>query len=165
MLASAAMSANHSRDAGPEGGDSLEASLVATIPPVMRHLLAHARRRPVWEEMTYQQYNVMRIIELEGPIPQGDIARRLLVSPPVVTRLAASLVEDALVERVGDPKDRRSVLLQLTVGGATRVRDMRHELLAAARELLEPLPRPRRDALARALGELQVLLPPVASRR
>jgi DNA-binding MarR family transcriptional regulator len=139
--------------------DSLEASLVATIPPVMRHLLAHARRRPSWAEMTYQQYNVLRIIDREGAMAQGEIARRLMVSAPVITRQAAALTDDGLVERRPDPADRRSIHLALTTRGRRRVRAMRGELLAAASELLAPLPEDQRGSLAVALEHLQVLLP------
>jgi DNA-binding MarR family transcriptional regulator len=63
---------------------SVEASLIATVAPVMRHLVAHARRRRAWSELTYQQYNVLRMIDLEGPSAQAEVARRLLVSAPVV---------------------------------------------------------------------------------
>jgi DNA-binding MarR family transcriptional regulator len=143
--------------AGPE--DGLEAQLVATIPPVMRHLLAHARRRPSWREMTYQQYNVLRIIDREGPMAQGEIARRLLVSAPVITRQAAALAESSLVERRQDTADRRSIRLVLTQKGKRRVRSMRQELLAAANELLAPLPETERKNLSKALDQLQVLLP------
>src|SRR5579859_2548901 len=139
--------------------DGLEAWLVATIPPVMRHLLAHARRRPSWAEMTYQQYNVQRIIDGEGPMAQGEIARRLLVSAPVITRQAAALTDDGLVERRPDPEDRRSIRLALTEKGRKRVRAMRDELLDAATELLGPLPTEQRGSLAVALEHLQVLLP------
>lgn len=139
--------------------DGLEAWLIATVPPVMRHLLAHARRRPSWAEMTYQQYNVLRIIDGEGPMAQGEIARRLLVSAPVITRQAAALADDGLVERRPDPDDRRSVHLALTGKGRKRVRAMRDELLDAANELLAPLPEEQRGSLAIALEQLQVLLP------
>jgi DNA-binding MarR family transcriptional regulator len=139
--------------------DGLEAWLVATIPPLMRHLLAHARRRPAWAELTYQQYNVLRIIDGEGPTAQGEIARRLLVSAPVITRQAAALVDAALVERQSDPADRRSVKLALTPRGKRRVRAMRRELLAAANELLAPLPDDQRASVATALEQLRVLLP------
>jgi DNA-binding MarR family transcriptional regulator len=151
----------HTREAGPPPGEleSLESHLLATIPPLMRHLLAHARLRPAWADMTYQQYNVLRILETEGPIAQGEIARRLLVSAPVLTRLAGSLVESELAERMSDPRDRRSVMLQLTPAGSVLVREMRKDLLAAARELLEPLPSARRRGLRAALAELRVLLP------
>ena len=77
---------------------SIEASLIATVAPVMRHLVAHARRRRAWSELTYQQYNVLRIIQSEGPVPQAEIARRLLVSAPVITRLAGGMVEAGLLE-------------------------------------------------------------------
>ena len=144
----------HTREAGPPPGEleSLESHLLATIPPLMRHLLAHARLRPAWADMTYQQYNVLRILETEGPIAQGEIARRLLVSAPVLTRLAGSLVESELAERMSDPRDRRSVMLQLTPAGSVLVREMR-------KDLLEPLPSARRRGLRAALAELRVLLP------
>lgn len=139
--------------------DGLEARLVATIAPVFRHLLSHARQRPAWKTLTYQQYNVLRIIDGEEPMPQADIARRLLVSAPVVTRLAATLVETGYVLRGTDPDDRRAVRLSITPKGRRRVRAMRRELLEAAAELLAPLPEDRRMAVGTALDELQVLLP------
>lgn len=125
----------------------------------MRHLLAHARRRATWKRLTYQQFNVLRIIDAEGPLAQADIARRLLVTAPVITRLAGGLVEAGLLERRRDPGDRRSVRLSLTRSGRRRVGAMRRDLLAAVVELVEPLPTERRAAVAAALDELQVLLP------
>lgn len=125
----------------------------------MRHLLAHARRRAPWKRLTYQQYNVLRIIHAEGPMPQAEIARRLLVSAPVVTRLAGGLVDAGLLERGKDPSDRRSVRLTLTRTGRRRATAMRRDLLAAAAELIAPLPEEKRAAVTAALEELQVLLP------
>jgi DNA-binding MarR family transcriptional regulator len=145
--------------AGTRPADDLEARLIATIPQVMRHLVAHARRRRAWKSLTFQQYNVLRIIHTSGPVPQAQIARRLLVSAPVITRLASGLVEAGLVERGQDPSDRRAVRLQLTVRGRRQAAAMRRDLLTAARELIEPLPDERRAAVTAALDELEVLLP------
>ena len=140
--------------------DGLEGSLIATVAKVFRHLLAHARRYRAWQTgLTYQQYNVLRIIDTEGPSPPAEVARRLLVSAPVITRLASTLVEARLLERRPDPKDRRAIRLALTPLGRRRSRAMRRDLLAAAHELLEPLPQGRRASVAAALDELQVLLP------
>lgn len=139
--------------------DELETRLIATVPQVMRHLVAHARRRKAWKQLTYQQYNVLRIIHGAGALPPGEIARRLLVTAPVVTRLASGLVVAGLVERQRDQADKRTVLLSLSPAGRRQATAMRRDLLAAARELIEPLPAKRRAAVARALDELQVLLP------
>jgi DNA-binding MarR family transcriptional regulator len=131
----------------------------------MRHLLAHARRRPTWTELTYQQYNVLRMIDTMGPQAQADVARRLMVTAPVVTRLASTLADAGLVVRQDDPNDRRAVLLALTVSGRRRVRAMRRDLIEAAREILGPIPDERRDAVSTALEELQVLVPQHSRRR
>jgi DNA-binding MarR family transcriptional regulator len=69
------------------------------------------------------------------------------------------LVKGGLVERGRDPADKRTVLLSLTPAGRRQASAMRRDLLAAARELIEPLPAGRRAAVARALVDLQVLLP------
>jgi DNA-binding MarR family transcriptional regulator len=95
-------------EAAGEGG--LEAKLLAVVPRLLRHLLSHARRRPAWGDMTYQQYNVLRIIAADGDTSQGEIARRLGVTAPVVTRLASALVDAGFAERREDPADRRAVL-------------------------------------------------------
>ena len=148
------------------GGEaSLEASLIGTVAPLMRHLVAHARRRRAWSELTYQQYNVLRVIDTLGPQPQAEVARRLLVTAPVVTRLASTLADAGLVARGTDPNDRRAVVLELTATGRRRARAMRRDLLEAARELLEPIPEERRASVATALEELQVLLPAHSARR
>jgi DNA-binding MarR family transcriptional regulator len=165
MPTSAARSAGATPKNGSREALSLEASLVATVAPVMRHLVAHARRRRAWSELTYQQYTVLRMVDTLGPQPQAEVARRLMVTAPVVTRLASALVDAKLVERHADASDRRAVLLELTPTGRRRARAMRRDLLAAARELLEPLPEERRAAVAAALEELQVLLPEHSARR
>ena len=108
---------------------------------------------------------MLRVVDTEGPQPQAEVARRLMVSAPVVTRLAAGLVDAGLIERHPDPTDRRAVLLAATPTGRRRVRAMRRDLLEAAHELLEPLPEKRRAAVAAALDELQVLLPSHSANR
>jgi len=153
------------RGTTPGGESSLEASLIGTVAPVMRHLIAHARRRRAWSELTYQQYNVLRMIDTMGPQPQAEVARRLFVTAPVVTRLASTLADAGLVERGTDPKDKRAVVLALTPTGRRRARAMRRDLLEAARELLEPIPEERRAGVATALEELQVLVPTHSARR
>jgi DNA-binding MarR family transcriptional regulator len=140
------------------GPDGLDASIISTIPPLMRYLLSYARRRAAWGEMTYQQYSVLRVVEVEGPTSQRQIAEMLLISAPVVTRLAGALLAADLVKRHPHPRDRRTVHLVLTPKGRQRVKKMRLGLLSAAGELVEPLPEVRRVALAAALEELRLLL-------
>ena len=144
---------------------SLEGTLIATVAPIMRHLVAHVRGRRAWRNLTYQRYNVLRMLDTTGPQAQAEVARRLMVTSPVVTRLASILVDAGLVERRTDPKDRRAVLLATTARGRRRARAMRRDLLEAAHELMVPIPEERREAVGVALEELQVLLPPHSAPR
>ena len=161
----AAKSKSRVDDPPPPEPPSLEASLIGTVGPMMRHLVAHARRRQTWGELTYQQYNVLRMIDTFGPQPQAEVARRLMVTAPVVTRLAGALADAGLVERRTDPNDKRAVLLAPTPKGRRQARAMRRDLLEAAHELLEPIAEERRAGVAAALEELQVLLPDHSARR
>ena len=98
------------------GADALETRLIATIPQVMRHLLAHARRRATWKRLTYQQYNVLRILRGAGEegLPSLEIARRMVTRVPDITRLVDRMQRADLVERQRCDKDRRVVWVRLT---------------------------------------------------
>ena len=49
--------------------------------------------------------------------PQVDIARRLRIEGPTLTRMIDSLEKDGLVERLADPADRRTKQLRVTEDG------------------------------------------------
>jgi len=49
--------------------------------------------------------------------PQVEVARRLRIEGPTLTRMLDSLEKDGLVERLADPADRRTKLLRVTPEG------------------------------------------------
>ena len=54
------------------------------------------------------------IINMQGPVSQSDVARRLRVEGATITRMIDLLSAEGLVERGPHPSDRRINLLQLT---------------------------------------------------
>jgi len=56
-----------------------------------------------------------------------DLAQRLALPAPLATRVADELVARDLVERSGDPDDRRRVVLRLTEQGRTTLETVHHE--------------------------------------
>jgi DNA-binding MarR family transcriptional regulator len=74
-----------------------------------------------------------------GPLTPSEVAQRERIQRPTATRVLARLEEAGLLERAGDPADRRSSLISATAEGRA--------LLAAQRD--------RKDAfLARRLDRL-----------
>src|SRR5688572_15336574 len=57
------------------------------------------------------------IMNSPWPSAQVDIAKRLRIEGPTMTRVLDTLETDGLVERVPDPSDRRSKRLRLTPAG------------------------------------------------
>lgn len=56
-----------------------------------------------------------------------DLAQRLALPAPLATRVADELVARDLVERFGDPSDRRRVMLRLTRQGRKALATVHHE--------------------------------------
>ena len=70
-------------------------------------------------DLSVRQISILLTIYLEAP-PHTvrDLARKLAVSKPVITRALDSMGKMQLVSRRRDEKDRRNVLIQRTVKGA-----------------------------------------------
>lgn len=85
---------------------------------------------------------------------QIDIAKRLRIEGPTITRMLDTLEKDGLVERLADPADRRTKQLRVTPAGEKAL----EEIFAIADELrdrlLRDMPLSRVDELNEILGAL-----------
>jgi MarR family transcriptional regulator for hemolysin len=96
--------------------------------------------RPI--EQSSARMEALAAIMASPPLsPQVDIARRLKIEGPTLTRMLDSLEKDGLVERLPDPTDRRTKQLRLTPTGEAALEEifgiadtMRARLLAGLDE-------------------------------
>ena len=72
------------------------------------------------------QFSVLCRLE-DTPRTPGELAEIEKVSAPSMTRTVAGLVERGLVERTGDPDDKRQVILSLTGDATTLLREIRRQ--------------------------------------
>ena len=85
---------------------------------------------------------------------QVEIAKRLKIEGPTMTRMLDTLESDGLVERLPDPADRRSKLLRLTPQGERVLEDI-FEIADELRErLLDGVPPEKAEELNDLLGML-----------
>jgi len=98
--------------------------------------------------------------------PQVDIAKRLRIEGPTMTRMLDTLEADGLVERLPDPGDRRTKQLRLTSEGERVLADIFVIADEMRDRLLDGLPADRIDELNGFLGllseRLDAGLPPRA---
>lgn len=86
-------------------------------------------------DISMRQMAILLTIYLEPP-PHTvrDLAARLNVSKPVITRALDSMGKASLVKRRRDHADRRNVLIQRTVEGALLVERIADTIVATAKE-------------------------------
>ena len=101
-----------------EGGTTPEIRLTIALVLVARRwrALLDERLRPL-EQSSARMEAMSAIMNAEGPSSQIDIAKRLRIEGPTMTRMVDSLSADGLVERQQSPHDRRTNFLTVTEQG------------------------------------------------
>ena len=89
------------------------------------------------------------------PIPLGTLAERCACVRSNITQLIDRLEADKLVARVDDPRDRRSILAELTAEGRSRHAAAVRAVEKAERELFAHVPKPQCDDLVRLLRSVR----------
>jgi DNA-binding MarR family transcriptional regulator len=118
--------------------------------------------------LTVAQYLALQAID-EGDVVGSELARRTAVSPAAVSQLLAGLEANGFVRRERGLDDRRRQPITLTPAGEHALRSAQELLRTRLSALLDDLPGPEADALARLLTRLEHALggttPPPRPRR
>lgn len=135
-------------------------------PAVTAILESHARlvaacrrppgaRDPARRALSRHQALILSHLDPAAPMPIGDLARRLRVTPATMSLAVDRLVRLRCVRRVRDAADRRRILLRLTaVGGAMRAAfsELDPNRVRAVLERLSPADRAATVAAFRAIA-------------
>jgi DNA-binding MarR family transcriptional regulator len=139
----------------PFGSPAQEATvaLLLTADRVRKHLSRVIER----EDLTLQQYNVLRILRgaADQPLSALQIADRLIEDTPGVSRLIDRLVAKGLVRRDRGRTDRRLLECSITDGGLQVLARLDAPVDRADVELLEHLGTSRIKTLIDLLGRIR----------
>jgi DNA-binding MarR family transcriptional regulator len=100
--------------------------------------------------LTIQKYRVLAYLD-QAPATPSELAYRLTVQAPTVTRLVAGLTERGYVSREVDGSDRRRNVLRVTGAGRRAMTQAGAASQAAMDRILAPLPARDRAAVDRGL--------------
>lgn len=116
---------------------------------------AHATQGLSEENLTPTQFAVLDALYHRGPLCPSDIARKILKTSGNLTMVVNNLVRCRLVRRSRDARDRRMVMIDLTVKGRTLIRRLfpRHaRQIVEAMSTLTPVEQQQLAGLCRKLG-------------
>ena len=136
-----------SRSVGPE--ETLFIELLRTADALQQGEIALLREH----ELTFAQYNVLRILRGAGPdgLPSSEIAQRMINRDSDMTRLLDRLEERRLVARERDTADRRVVTARLAADGAALLRALDAPVARLHRQQLAHLSERERRTLTELL--------------
>lgn len=123
------------------------------VPTATTSIAAVARMFEVTLEslgLTIQKYRVLAYLD-QAPANPSELAYRLTVQAPTVTRLVAGLTERGYVSSEVDGNDRRRNVLRVTVAGRSAIAQASAASQAAMDRILAPLPARDRTAVDRGL--------------
>jgi DNA-binding MarR family transcriptional regulator len=122
---------------------------------VMR--LARRLRQQTAGGITQSQLSALTTVAKHGPVSLGELAGIERIAPPTMTRIAARLEEQGLVERRPDAADRRVARVVVTPAGDALLAEIRTRRDAFLTERLQELTSDERAALAKAIPLLERL--------
>lgn len=138
------------RSAGDGDGDFQTAFWSA------KHALAHATAAAFARHGVHEgQQWVLRCLWQEDGLSPGEIARRLGLSTPTVTRAATRMAAAGLLRREPHPSDRRLVRLRLTDRGRELEKVLDAETRRLTERALAAFSPAEREALVAALERIR----------
>ncbi len=121
-----------------ESEQSIDPAAIARFRLAMARL-ARRQRQAASTGLTPSQQSALSMIDVHGPLPLGELASLEQVAPPTITRIAAKLEEQGLVERVIDANDRRFARVAITNEGHERLEETRERRNRWLTERIEQL--------------------------
>jgi DNA-binding MarR family transcriptional regulator len=114
--------------------------------------LAAERLEPLG--LSPRAWGVLSTLAESGPLTQIELATTMSIDRTAMVYLIDELEEQALVERIRHPQDRRAFLIHLTAGGQDIQRKAAAALAGAAQTLLSPLDAAERQHLVELLAKV-----------
>jgi DNA-binding MarR family transcriptional regulator len=137
--------------------------LLKVMPHLQQWAVATVQANRPQQDLSLRQLAVLFRIR-EGTVFPGLLARRLRISPAVVTGLLDRLEHRGYVRRRMDPGDRRRQRLELTESGRAASEAVHQTLSRELAEQFNQTPAADLEALWRALGVLEVTVAALESR-
>ncbi len=145
---------NAAREPGAGGAEPAE---VAGRLRIVLSGINHRLRTDWPDHLTPSRLSALVTIASGGPLPVGELARRMAVSAPTVSHIVEALEKLGLVDRRPDPHDRRVCRLELSGTGDELLDDLSRRTTGFLADRIRLLPEEQRFALAAALPALEAL--------
>ena len=139
--------------------DQAAGRVLRVIPVVFKQMIVKAREEmpDAFCDLGETQFRIIHALN-HGSFTMGELADRMKVRTPTVSRMIDTMVARGLVDREPDSTDRRKVWLHLTAAGRELSSGMEQHFQIAVARFLQPLDDERLRVIVAACDALEGLL-------
>ena len=162
------MSATSGEDAalGVHQSPNLDDAIAYRLHRTNRLLLTHLARilEDHHQGLTPEKWFILARLGQSAPLRQVELTEGALEDAPNVSRLVDRLVEDGLVDRSPDPKDRRAKTLALTASGTKLAKKLDQMAIEERHRVFEGFTAREMCALVKVLDRLDDNVRPLLAK-
>jgi len=134
-----------------------------TIMPLFQKKLIRRDCGFAHDSLNHPHFQIMAVLKKNGKLSISDVAKRLLISAPNMTKLLNKLIDEEMIERIPDKKDRRIINIDLTKKGEEYVENKFKQVQSSLKERLSTLPDGQLNKLNSSLENLRDVLMEISS--
>ena len=94
-----------------------------SIIPLFKKKLLHDNCKFDKGNLNLSHFKILAVLKKEGQQPISEVAKKLFISTPNMTKLLNKLIDEGMIERIPGEKDRRIININLTEKGSTYLKD------------------------------------------
>ena len=134
-----------------------------TIMPLFQKKLIRRDCGFAHDSLNHSHFQIMVVLKENGKLSISDVAKRLLISTPNMTKLINKLIDEEMIERIPDKKDRRIINIDLTEKGKKYLESKFKHVQSTLKERLSTLPDGQLNKLNSSLENLRDVLMEISS--
>ncbi|RDY27214.1 MarR family transcriptional regulator [Romboutsia weinsteinii] len=134
-----------------------------TIMPLFQKKLMKPKCHVNPDNLNHSHMQILVVLKDYGKSSISDVAKKLFISTPNMTKLLNKLIDDGYVERLPDQKDRRIINIDLTTKGKEHLDNAFEDLVRTFKERLSSIPDNQLDKLNNSLENLKEVLTEISS--
>lgn len=118
--------------------ESIIQNLISIVPLFKKKLLNDHCNIDKYN-LNHSHFQVLVVLGKEGKLPISEVGKKLYISTPNMTKLLNKLIDEGLVERIPEAKDRRIININLTDKGSLYLEDKFMELKSTLKDKFSSL--------------------------
>ena len=134
-----------------------------SVIPLFKKKLIHENCGFDKNSLNHSHFQIMSVLKNNGKLPISEVAKQLFISTPNMTKLLNKLIDEDMIERIPDEKDRRIININLTEKGYKYLEDRYESIKSTLKNRLSSLPDDKLDKLNESLVTLKDVLSEISS--